>query len=90
MKVIGKTGLRGEAICVVNHTELEKFMNLYYGKMDPLEVGDEIDLGKGYDFAADSATALQKTQAFIAANDKTIKAILDGVSLYSDVSSNSD
>ena len=51
MKVIAKIS-EGQYICEVSHDELEKFMNQYYGKMGRLSVGQEVSLGKGYDFAA--------------------------------------
>jgi hypothetical protein len=49
MKVIAKVNEK-EYICKVNHDELEKFLNLFYGKLNPLKVNDEIDLSKGYNF----------------------------------------
>ncbi|MGA7811181.1 hypothetical protein [Bradyrhizobium sp.] len=78
MKVIGITD-NETLICVVGHFELEKFMNLYYGKMPKLSIGDEIDLGKGYDFARDTANALRTTQEFIRANQTVVTAILNGL-----------
>lgn len=51
MKVIGMTGERDEYLAIVTHTELEKVADKYYGKMNKLRVGDEIDLGAGYNFA---------------------------------------
>lgn len=78
MKVIGKVS--GESyICEVGHTELEKFMNLYYGKMSHLSVGAEVDLGKGYNFAAEAAKALRSTQDFIRDNQTVATAILNGL-----------
>lgn len=79
MKVIGKTGDRGCYICTVNHTELEKFLNLYYGKMNHLEVGDTVDLGKGHDFAREAASAMRSTQDFIKSNQTVVTAILNGL-----------
>lgn len=54
MKVIGKTrtGWDAEYICTVKHCELEKFLGLYYNKLKEIEVGEVVDLGKGYDHAA--------------------------------------
>lgn len=79
MKVIGKTGDRDSYICVVNHVELEKFLNLYYGKLNRLEVGDSVDLGKGHDFASEAASAMHSTQQFIKDNQKIVTAILNGL-----------
>jgi len=47
MKVIG-IGSINKYICEVDHYELEKFLNLYYGKLDVLKIGKEIDLSAGY------------------------------------------
>lgn len=83
MKVIAEIG-GGKYICEVNNSEVEKFMGLYYGKMQSLKVGQEIDLGKGYDFNSDTNHALGKTQDFIKSHEKIIKAIVDGVRVYSE------
>ena len=48
MKVIGTDGR--DYICIVNHTELEKLADKYYGKIGKMNVGDVMDLGAGYDF----------------------------------------
>ena len=78
MKVIG-IGENKTYICEINHTELEQFLNKYYGNLKRLEVGDEINLGKGYKFYADTKQALNETRTFIKANEKIIKTILDGI-----------
>ena len=51
MKVIAKA-TDSRYICEVSHEELEKFFSQYYGKMEKLSVGQEVNLGQGYDFAA--------------------------------------
>lgn len=51
MKVIAKAS-ESKYLCEVSHEELEKFMNQYYGKMSKLSVGQDLNLGQGYDFAA--------------------------------------
>ncbi len=81
MKVIGVTDSTKEYICIVRHVELEKFMNLYFNNLKSLKVGDEFDLGTGYDFAAKTATALKKTEEFIKANKEVVQTILQGISL---------
>lgn len=50
MKVIGLSD--SDYICVVNHTELEKLTDKYFGKLEKLKVGSELDLGEGYNFAS--------------------------------------
>lgn len=70
MKVIGMTGERSgsEYICTVSHTELEKLTDKYYGKLENLKVGDEMNLGAGYEFRSSIAhackTMLDSMQAF--------------------------
>ncbi|MBC2594914.1 hypothetical protein H5P28_11660 [Ruficoccus amylovorans] len=68
-------------IAEVGHTELEKFMDLFYGKMRAPKVGDIIDLGKGHDFHGDTCEALSKTEAFIESNKKVINGIMSGFSV---------
>jgi len=79
MKVIGKIS-SDKYICEVSHRELEKFLNKFYGKLDRLDIGDQIDLERGYDFADDIVLQFRKTQEFIKAHEKVINAILSGVS----------
>jgi len=43
--------------------------------MPNLKVGDEVDLGKGYDWYAETKTALAETKSFFKSNIKTINAI---------------
>ena len=68
-------------ICELSHTELEKFMDLYYNHLKYLDVGQEFNLGEGHDFHRDTLDALKKTQEFIKSNEKIIHTILNGVSL---------
>lgn len=82
MKVIAKVDNR-MYLCQIGHTELEKFMNLYYNEMKTLEVGNELDLGKGYDFLRDAQDALKKTEEFITANKEVIEMIVTGISVMS-------
>lgn len=50
MKIIGKT--QSGYVALVDHTELEKVVDKYYGNLKRLEVGDDFNLGAGYDFRA--------------------------------------
>lgn len=59
MKVIGK-GDRGTYLVEVSHTELEKVADKYYGKLDELKVGQEFNLGAGYDFRQDIKSACRQ------------------------------
>jgi hypothetical protein len=85
VKVIGITeeGWNKKYICTVEHTELEKFLGLYYDKLKKLKPGDEVDLGKGYDHADEIKDAMTKTRDFVQANQKVITAILNGLSIES-------
>lgn len=79
MKVIGMAK-DGVYLCEVTHAEIEKFLNLYYGKMGRMKVSETIDLGKGYDYASQIGDAMRKTQEFISANQQVVTAILNGLS----------
>ena len=83
MKIIGMTNgtYSGDYICTVTHTELEKFMGLYYGKMKRLEVGATLDLSKGYDHALEIKGALDTTRKFVQGHQAVIRAICSGLSI---------
>lgn len=66
MKVIGLTADRGEYIATVSHDEVEKVMGQYYGKLQPLKVGQAVHLGAGYDYAEAINRACQQ---MVAANE---------------------
>lgn len=83
MKVIGKIENK-QYICEVSHRELEKLLNLYYNKMEELKVGDEIDLGKGYDFMNETKEALSITKKFIDGNKKVIESIFNGINVMNE------
>ena len=51
MKIIGHVG--ENYIAEVSHHELEKSLDKYFGKLKDLAVGQELDLGDGYDFRDD-------------------------------------
>ena len=89
MLIIGKISDR-EYICEVTHTEIEKFMNLYYNDMGKLKVGDEVNLGKGYNFSVQIKDAMKKTEDFIAGNKEIIEAILNGISVVGHASQPED
>lgn len=85
MKVIG-TGSEGyskEYICTITHTELEKYLGLYYSqddkKLKSLKVGDEVDLTKGFEYAGQISDALRQTREFVESHRKVVSAILNGL-----------
>jgi len=80
MKILGEAKNR-KYICEVSHQELEKFLNQYYGNLKSLSPGDEIDLGKGYNFLSETKSAVGKVQDFIESNKLIIEAIINGVNL---------
>lgn len=89
MRIIGKGG--GDFyIAMINHTELEKFLGLYYGNMKRLEVGSDVDLGKGYDYAADIQSAMKKTSDLITSNQSVIAAIMNGLTITAAVTAQAD
>lgn len=77
MKVIGKKN-SSTYICEVKHTEIEKFLGLYYDNMEKLSVDQEIDLGEGYDFHSKTIDALNQTKNFFKSHESTVKAIANG------------
>lgn len=79
MKVLGNA--KDSYICLVSHAELEKFLNLYYGGLQRLQVGQTIDLSTGYDYEKQIKDALAKTEGFITANKKIIEAIINGLTI---------
>lgn len=79
MKVIGETN--NGYIAEFSKTEIEKFLGLYYGKMDKIIIGDEIDLGKGHDHHTDICRALTDTQEFIKSHEKIVNAIISGLNI---------
>jgi len=74
MKVIGLISSK-KYIVEIDKSEIEKFLNLYYNKMATLRVGDEIDLGKGYDWYYEIRTALAEARTFFSVNVDTINGI---------------
>ena len=80
MKIIGKV-TDDVYLCEVRHTELEKFLGLYYNNLKKPVVGTEFDLGKGYDYAADIANAMKKTSDFIESHRNIVECILNGLNI---------
>lgn len=80
MKIIGIVRDR-QYLCEVGHTELEKFLGLYYGKMQRLKVGDDVNLGQGHDYAGQIEDAMKKTREFVEGNKNIVKAILNGLTI---------
>lgn len=78
MKVIGK--VKDDTYLVeVNHTEIEKFLGLYYNNLKRLEVGQEVNLGKGHDHAREIADAMKATREFVQSHQKVVNAIINGL-----------
>lgn len=82
MKVIGLIE-ENRYICEVSHTEIEKFLNMYYGNenLNEMKVGTEINLGKGHDFMREIKSAVGETQKFLKLNKEIIKSITDGINI---------
>jgi len=80
MIVLGRT--KNGYICEVSHGEIEKFYNKYWGQMQKLEVGDILDLGKGYDFHQKTQEALIKISGFIEAHKDVVKVVTEGLTIF--------
>jgi hypothetical protein len=75
MKVLGisSANYRKTYIAEVSHEELQKLTDKYYGKSElpELKVGDELNIGAGYDFRGDIREACKKmAEAMQAFNDR--------------------
>lgn len=79
MKILGTTNDSKTYICEVHHSEIEKFLGLYYNGLKGMKAGDVIDLGKGYDHASEMKDAMNKTREFVKAHQKTVNAIINGL-----------
>lgn len=78
MKVIGK--VKDDTYLVeINHTEIEKFLGLYYNNLKRLEVGQQVDLGKGYDYAREIGDSMKATREFVQSHQKVVNAIINGL-----------
>ena len=78
MQVLGVSG-HNKYIVEIEHTELEKYLDLYYNNLKPLKVGDVIDLSDGHRYYHKTATALTSTQKFFKDNVENIKAITNAM-----------
>lgn len=58
MRIIGKAS-GGVYLAQVAHEELEKAADLYYGKLQPLEVGGSVNLGQGHNYRGEIKAACQ-------------------------------
>lgn len=56
MKIIGDAGNKNYLV-EISHTEIEKVIGKYYGKLKALKVGEVVDIAAGYDFASDILSA---------------------------------
>ena len=81
MKVIGMGYDRDSYICEISHRELEKFLNQYYGKRKRLEVGDDLDLGTGYDFLKEIERVFSEFKRFCETNKKDIMEFISWIGL---------
>lgn len=69
MKVIAKIS-DSRYLCEVSHDEIEKSLDQYYGNMGKLSVGQELNLGQGYDFAVRIESACKKMSEAMAEFDR--------------------
>lgn len=83
MKVIGTT--ERDYIITVSHDELEKVAGLYYGKMPRMKVGDERNLGEGYDFSASIKSACADMQKAMVSFDRSRATLENFASMVADL-----
>lgn len=84
MKVIGNT--QNGYVCEVNHSEIEQFLGLYYNKKSKLKIGEEVDLGAGYNWESKIASALRQTQEFVKETRPIIQNMMEGYSILANLS----
>ena len=79
MEIIAKIN-RDTVLCRVNLDEVDKFYNTYYrNKEIAFDIGDEIDLGRGYDFHRDMKDALKTIQTFVEAGNKLFPVLAEAL-----------
>lgn len=71
MKVIGNGD--GCYICEIQHTELEKYLNRYYGRLNLLHIGEEIDLAREYQLSELAKEQYNRTKELIETNKKVLE-----------------
>lgn len=78
MKILGQSN-DGYFICQVHKYEIEKVFDKYYGKLPDgfLKVGEELNLGAGYDFRAGIQSACQAMVAATKDFERNQKTIFD-------------
>lgn len=75
MKVLGKSS--GDTYIVqVSHTELEKVFEKYYGKLNKLDAGVEMNLAEGYDFRDDIKRACNEMRDAMKTFDSKLMTML--------------
>ena len=87
MKVIAKVSAN-HYVCEVFHQEIEKYLNLYYGKMKQLDIGNIIDLSKGYDWESNISSAVNKMEELVNSAEKVTEALKLGKLLKSRIKKN--
>ena len=85
MKILGcatKGYERDTFIAEVSRNEIEKFMDLYYSSTKlKIEVGDIIDLSRGYDFYRKTVNAIEQNKKFLESQKAVIEVIQNGFKL---------
>lgn len=81
MKIIAVVEAREKYIAEISHDELEKFMNKYYGNMKGLQVGSELDLGKGYDFLRETREVCSSVKDIVEKSSEYVKTMGDAIVL---------
>lgn len=84
MKIMGIIEPGRKYLAEVSQDELEKFMNKYYRNMPRLEVGDTVDLGKGYDFLQETREVCRSLKETIEKGSRYIGPLTEGIVFMAD------
>ncbi len=84
MKIMGIIEPGRKYLAEVSQDELEKFMNKYYRNMPRLEVGDTLDLSKGYDFLQETQNVCRGVKDVIEKGSRYIGPLTEGIVLMAD------
>ncbi|OPY03505.1 MAG: hypothetical protein A4E60_00170 [Syntrophorhabdus sp. PtaB.Bin047] len=84
MKIMGIIEPGRKYLAEVSQDEMEKFMNKYFRNMPRLEVGDTVDLGKGYDFLEQTREVCWSVKELIEKGSRYIGPLTEGIVMMAD------
>lgn len=89
MKIIGKVN-DNTYIAEVSHEELEKVFDKFYGKLQVLKTGENVDLAGGYDFRTDIKAACSEMVKATKHFEKSHASMLKFALMVTDISKDCD